>query len=106
MESTIGCRSFGCVLFERSHQQDLRDLVWTAAQFVWANGGESPGFIPTRYPGSENATDSSLRLARKTEWIDRGEDLYTGSGQRMFATDQAEIALTETRKIELSQPSP
>jgi type VI secretion system protein ImpE len=43
-------------------------------------------------------------LARKTEWIDRGEDLYTGSGQRMFATDQAEIALTETRKIELSQP--
>ena len=80
--------------------QDLRDLVWTAAQFVWANGGESPGFIPTRYPGSENATDSSLRLARKTEWIDRGEDLYTGCGQRMFATDQAEIALTETRKIE------
>lgn len=84
--------------------QDLRDLVWTAAQFVWANGGESPGFIPTRYPGSQNATDSSLRLARKTEWVDKGNDLYLGLGQRMFATDQTEIALTEMRQIELSQP--
>ena len=86
--------------------QDLRDLVWTAAQFVWANGGESPGFVPTRYPGTQNATESSLRLARKTEWMDRGEDFYIGSGQRMFATDQAEVALTETRKIELSQQVP
>jgi type VI secretion system protein ImpE len=83
--------------------QDLRDLVWTAAQFVWANGGESPGFIPNRYPGTQNATDNSLRLARKTEWVDKGNDLYLGLGQRMFATDQTEIALTEARKIELSQ---
>ena len=86
--------------------QDLRDLVWTAAQFVWANGGESPGFIPTRYPGTENAIDNSLRLARKTEWSDQGNDLYIGLGQRMLATDQTEIALTEVRQIELSQPSP
>jgi type VI secretion system protein ImpE len=83
--------------------QDLRDLVWTATQFVWANGGESPGFIPTRYPDTQNATDSALKLARKTEWVDRGEDFYLGLGQRMFTTDQAEIALTETRKIDLSQ---
>jgi len=84
--------------------QDLRDLVWTAAQFVWANGGESPGFIPTRYPGTEKAADNSLRLARKTEWIDQGNDLHFGLGQRMLATDQSEIALTEVRQIELSQP--
>ena len=56
--------------------EDLRDLVWTATQFVWANGGEAPGFIPTRYPGTEKATDNSLRLARKTEWIDQGNDLF------------------------------
>ena len=84
--------------------QDLRDLVWTAAQFVWTNGGESPGFIPTRYAGTEKAADNSLRLARKTEWVDQGNDLYLGLGQRMFATDQTEIALTEMRQIELSQP--
>jgi type VI secretion system protein ImpE len=84
--------------------QDLRDLVWTAAQFVWANGGESPGFIPSRYPGTQDASDNSLRLARKTEWLDGGSDLYVGLGQRMFATDKTEIALTEARQIELSQP--
>ena len=83
--------------------QDLRDLVWTAAQFTWANGGEAPGFIPTRYPGTEKGTDNSLRLARKTEWDDRGNDLYFGVGQRMLATDQGETALTEMRTIALTQ---
>jgi type VI secretion system protein ImpE len=81
---------------------DLRDLVWTAAQFTWANGGATPGFIPTRYPGTEKASDNSLRLSRKTEWNDQGDDLYFGLGQRMFATDQAEVALTEVRLIELA----
>jgi type VI secretion system protein ImpE len=78
---------------------DLRDLVWTAAQFVWANGGESPGFIPTRYPGTHNAADSSLKLARRTEWMDQGSDLFVGLGQRTLVTDQTEIALTEAHKI-------
>ena len=83
--------------------EDLRNLVWTATQFVWANGGEAPGFTPTRYPGTEKATDNSLRLARKTEWIDQGNELFFGVGQRMFATDQAEVALTEVRRIEFTQ---
>jgi type VI secretion system protein ImpE len=83
---------------------DLRDLVWTPVQFVWVNGGEAVGFIPTRYSGTEHSTDNSLRLSRKTEWVDKGSDLYLGLGQRMFATDQTEIALTEVRQIELSPP--
>ncbi len=37
---------------------DLRDQVWMPAHFVWTNGGESFGFIPTRYPGSEQAADA------------------------------------------------
>jgi type VI secretion system protein ImpE len=80
---------------------DLRDLVWTAAHFTWVNGGEAPGFIPTRYPGTEKSTDDSLRLARKTEWVEQGNDVYFGVGQRMFATDQVELALTEARAIDL-----
>jgi type VI secretion system protein ImpE len=80
---------------------DLRDLVWTAAQFQWANGGASPGFIPTRYPGTEGAADNALRLARKTEWIALGEETYLGLGQRIFATDEAEVPLTEIRKLEI-----
>ena len=82
--------------------QDLRDLVWTPASFVWTNGGNASGFIPARYPGTEHATDNSLKLSRKTQWTDRGEDVFTGLGQRVFTTDQAEAPLFEARLIEFA----
>ena len=80
--------------------QDLRDLIWAPASFIWSNGGNSAGFIPARYPGTERAADNALRLARKTEWNDLGEEIYTGLGQRLFTTDQAEVPLLEARTIE------
>jgi len=82
---------------------DLRDLVWLPAQFVWANGGQASGFIPTRYPGSESSPDSSLRLSRKTEWKTPAEGIFLGLGQRLFATDQTDVSLLDTRKIEFTQ---
>ena len=82
--------------------QDLRDLVWTPASFVWTNGGNASGFIPARYPGTEHATDSALKLSRKTQWTDRGEDVFTGLGQRVFTTDQTEAPLFEARLIEFA----
>ncbi|OGF13726.1 MAG: virulence protein SciE type [Candidatus Eisenbacteria bacterium RBG_16_71_46] len=80
---------------------DLRDLVWTPAQFQWANGGESVGLIPTRYPGAEASDDDAIRLARKTDWVGRTAETYTGLGQRMIATDVAEYALMDLRRIDL-----
>ena len=82
---------------------DLRDLVWAPAQFVWANGGEGSGHIPTRYPGTENSTDNLLRLARKTEWSDRDGGYSIGLGQRLLATDSGEYPLLECRTIDLVQ---
>jgi type VI secretion system protein ImpE len=80
---------------------DLRDYVWTPAQFTWANGGKTVGLIPARYPGSHAATDSLVQLGRKTEWRDCGEETYLGLGQRMLATDQGEYSLLDLRRIEL-----
>lgn len=80
---------------------DLRDLVWTPAQFVWANGGTGIGLIPTRYPGSESAGDSSIRLARRTEWTQREGGVCLGLGQRVFSTDEGDHALLDTRVIRL-----
>lgn len=80
--------------------QDLRDLVWIPAQFIWTNGGNSAGFIPARYPGTEKSSDGALKLARKTEWQDQGDELFTGLGQRLLTTDQAEVPLFEVRTIE------
>lgn len=80
---------------------DLRDLVWIPASFTWINGGQSPGLIPTRYPDSQASEDSAVRLARKTEWIEREGGLYIGLGQRMFATDEDEFPLLEIRQIDM-----
>jgi type VI secretion system protein ImpE len=83
---------------------DLRDFVWTPAHFTWANGGQSVGLIPTRYPGSELHADPLIRLSRKTDWEslgDAGAETYLGIGQRMLATDQGEYSLLDIRKIVL-----
>lgn len=80
---------------------DLRDIVWMPAYFTWANGGESVGLIPTRYPGSHASADPQLRLARRTEWTDRGAELFTGLGQRMLATDAGEYPIMDARAIRL-----
>ena len=83
---------------------DLRDAVWIPAHFTWANGGETAGLIPTRYPDSEASEDNAIRLARKTEWIEQPGDLYLGLGQRIFATDKDEFPLLQIRQIDLEHP--
>jgi type VI secretion system protein ImpE len=74
---------------------DLRDAVWTAATFTWTNGAQAVGLIPTRYPGSVDASDDALKLARKTEWV--GEFPL---GQRMFTNGDADFPLMDVRLIE------
>jgi type VI secretion system protein ImpE len=82
---------------------DLRDKVWLPARFVWANGGDALGFLPTRYPGSEAAADPALALAGRTEWRKQG-DWSLGLGQRMLATDTGEFALMDVRRIDVGEP--
>ena len=84
---------------------DLRDLVWKPAVFVWTNGGEASGHIPTRYPGTESSADNQLRLARRTDWQEREGGTCLGLGQRILATNTDELPLLECQKIELS-PAP
>jgi type VI secretion system protein ImpE len=78
---------------------DLRDMVWMPAYFTWANGGESVGLIPTRYAGSQASADPQLRMARRTDWADRGADFFVGLGQRMLATDAGEHPIMDARAI-------
>ncbi len=82
---------------------DLRDLVWLPAQFVWVNGGEASGHIPTRYPGSDQSPDGPLCLARTTVWREQPHGCFLGLGQRVIATDQFERGLLECRVIDLEE---
>lgn len=86
----------------RIHEpEDLRDLVWTPVDLVWSNGGETVAFVPTRYPGSETASDDRLRLSRMTDWDSPAEDLAIGVGQRLLLVDGEDRSLLSTREIVL-----
>jgi len=80
---------------------DLRDSVWTAATVKLRNGGECVGLIPTRYPGSGADPDGAVRLSRSTLWADAGAETFVGSGQRLLATDQGDLALMDVRLIKM-----
>ncbi|MGE3108779.1 MAG: type VI secretion system accessory protein TagJ [Phycisphaerales bacterium] len=82
--------------------KDLRDVVWAPANILWTNGGHAVALIPTRYPGSEASPDPAIRLARKTEWDDRGHGSYFGLGQRTFATDAGEYSILQVRRVVLN----
>ena len=86
--------------------EDLRDFVWMPAHFEFANGGEMVGIIPTRYPGSENDPDPLIRLARKTDWLEVGNDVYHGRGQRVLTTNEGDFPLLEVREIVLEGEAP
>lgn len=88
---------------EMEKPADMRDLVWMPARFTWTNGGAVPGHIPVRYPGTEESTEGSVQLARKTEWRQLPGETYLGLGQRVFATDANEYPLLECRTLELAQ---
>jgi type VI secretion system protein ImpE len=82
---------------------DLRDLVWCPAHFMFVNGGEAVGVIPTRYPGSEHSADDLLRLARKTEWTETVPQVFHGVGQRILTTDLGDHPLLEIRNLSFGQ---
>jgi type VI secretion system protein ImpE len=91
------------ITFEKP--SDLRDLAWTPALLTFANGGETVAFIPTRYPGSEAATEPAVVMARSTVWEERAAETFLGLGQRVFATDSGEHALMDVRRIRLATPA-
>lgn len=89
------------VTIEIEAPADLRDQVWMPAHFMFVNGGESVGLIPTRYFGSADSGDGALALSRKTQWLEPIEGFYTGLGQRLLSTDQGDLPLMDIRRIDI-----
>ncbi len=85
---------------------DLRDAVWALAQVTWSNGGSGVAIVPVRYPGTASSGDDSLRMARKTEWVERGGDTWVGLGQRVLTTDVDDYPLLAIRSMKLDAPAP
>ncbi len=82
--------------------EDLRDAVWIASTLTLSNGGEVVALIPTRYANTPANGDDAEKLSRATSWQDAGDETYLGVGQRLFATDQQDIALLDIRELVLN----
>ena len=85
---------------------DLRDAVWLPVEVTWANGGQMPALMPTRYPGTETQEKAALRLSRATEWRDLGAETWAGYGQRLLATDAEDHAVMDMRRLALDVEIP
>ena len=81
--------------------EDLRDVVWIPAHIQWKTEGESFVLIPTRYPFS-STQDDALALSRKTEWDQKGAEMYIGYGQRLLVTDALDYSILDIRELNLN----
>lgn len=82
--------------------RDLQDLVWLQAKVTWLNGGTVLGHMPVRYPGTEQAADAQLLLARSVAWEELGDNCLIGTGVRVLSTDDGDFPLTKIRTIEFT----
>jgi type VI secretion system protein ImpE len=80
--------------------KDLRDLVWMEGALTLTNGGSFGILVPARYPGSEKSSDAATVMGRRTDWEEIAPGMYRGLGQKMLATDTADLSLLEVRVIE------
>lgn len=77
---------------------DLRDLIWRAANLTLKNKGKLIVFLPVRYPISTETSDAQL-LARTCDWQEPADDFYVGNGQRVFMSDKEEYPLLNINSI-------
>ena len=73
-------------------------LEYKTDEVTLNNGGVLNGFIPSRYPLSEEDVDAT-KLSRQTQWLDLGNEHFAGRGQRQWLTDVDEYPLLEVRHL-------
>ncbi|HTH61626.1 MAG TPA: type VI secretion system accessory protein TagJ [Paraburkholderia sp.] len=76
----------------------LIDVVWRSATALLRNGTMLRGYVPVRYPGSEQGSNE-IRLALETTWEDVGETGVIASGQKTWATERGDVGLLEIGEV-------
>ncbi len=77
----------------------LRDLIWIHAKVEVRAGELGEVVLPVLYPGSDKNPNDAVKLGRMTDWINVGEGLARGAGQRLFMIDGEERAMLEMSEI-------
>lgn len=91
------------VSIEFFEPKGLRDIYWRQAKVELNTGTAGEMFFPVLYAGSWKSDDDQIKLGRKTDWRDLGEDLFAGEGQKLYWMDGKERSIMDLRTIEFSQ---
>jgi len=81
-----------------------RDLVYLPARLSVKGGPTGEVFLPTLYPGSHEAADPQLKLARMTDWkapAEGEEAPARGVGAKLFLVDDDAVPLLEWRELQI-----
>ncbi|MCG2595109.1 hypothetical protein LZ009_20210 [Ramlibacter sp. XY19] len=82
---------------------EVRDRLWQPAQVQLSEEGAIEAFLPVRYP---NPRDDAERMARRTDWLPLGGELYLGYGQKCLVTDGDPVGYLDLRELTLQRPTP
>jgi type VI secretion system protein ImpE len=77
----------------------LRDLMWAQARLEVHGQPVGDVFVPALYVDSYRHADEQVRLGRLTEWTAIEERMVTGTGQRQFLVDDAEVGLFDLGRV-------
>ena len=84
---------------ESEGPKDLRDIVWYPVQLAFKTGQSVAALLPARYPGGATDPETSLRLARGTDWADQPWG-QAGRGQHEWSlSDGTEAGLLTLRRL-------
>lgn len=78
----------------------LRDLFWIQAEVELVEGTKGEMFLPSLYSGSWKHDDDQVRLGRKTDWRELGDDMFIGEGTRLFWMDGSDRSILDIQSIE------
>jgi len=77
---------------------ELLDLIWRPATAILMDGTVIRGFVPVRYPGSEEGNDA-IRLSRETRWTEVGQTGIVACGQKTWMTEAGDIGLLDVSTL-------
>jgi type VI secretion system protein ImpE len=80
---------------------EVRDRLWQPAMIQLTEEGSIEAFLPVRYPGPRSDDE---RMARRTEWVPLGEELYLGYGQKCLVTDGDPVGYLDVRELVMHAP--
>jgi type VI secretion system protein ImpE len=78
------------------------DLLWRRATMSVEAGPEGEVYLPAVYldPTGTHVADAQLRLGRGTTWVDMGEAIIRGQGQKTLLVGDIDLPLMQLASIE------